>query len=294
MDLHGHAGPQTALRKEPGNVDHGHLDQVGSRSLDRSVDGRPLGELPHGGRTVVDLRQIAPAAKERCHVSVAARAFQDAVEVAPHAPVLLEVPVDIGLGQLLGDVQFLGQAEGAHPVKDAEVDHLGLPAHLGVDHGGKDAEDVRSRPAVDVLAGTEGLDQGAVAGEVGQHPQFDLRVVRRDDAPARRRDEGLPDALPFQGADRDVLQVGVAAGQPPGGRHRLVVGCVHPSRLAADQEGQRVDVGGLEFGHAAIGQDFGRQFVLFGQPGKDIDVGRVSVLRLSALRKPHLLEQNDL
>ena len=44
---------------------------------------------------------------------------------------------------------------------------------------------------------------------------------------ARRRDEGLADAPAFGRADRDVLQVGVVARQPPRHRHRLRVVRVH-------------------------------------------------------------------
>jgi hypothetical protein len=50
---------------------------------------------------------------------------------------------------------------------------------------------------------------------VGEDPELDLRVVGRHEAVARRRDERRPDAATLLGADRDVLQVRIGAGERP-------------------------------------------------------------------------------
>ena len=56
--------------------------------------------------------------------------------------------------------------------------------------------------------------RGLVSGEMRQHPQFDLGVVGGDDLPTGGRGEGLWIRFP-RGPDRDVLEIRVAAGEPP-------------------------------------------------------------------------------
>ena len=85
---------------------------------------------------------------------------------------------------------------------------------------------------MDVLARGERLEQARVLRDVRHDAQLDLRVIGRHDVAARRRDERLADAAPFRGADRDVLQVGVVAREPPGHRHRLPVVGVHAAGVA--------------------------------------------------------------
>ena len=58
---------------------------------------------------------------------------------------------------------------------------LALRRWSGVTAVGVDAEDLRGRRAVDVLAAAEDVDQRLVAREVGEDPELDLRVVRRDE-----------------------------------------------------------------------------------------------------------------
>ena len=72
------------------------------------------------------------------------------------------------------------QRVGPHSIDQAEVDGLGGPALLGSDQLGSHAEDEGGRGAVDILAAGERLLEGRVFGEVREHPQFDLRIVGRE------------------------------------------------------------------------------------------------------------------
>jgi hypothetical protein len=91
------------------------------------------------------------------------------------------------------------------------------------------AEHLRRGHGVDVEAFGEGLLQLRDVADVGQQAQLDLAVVGADQHFARLGDEGLADLAAFLGADRDVLQVGIGGGQPPGRRRRQRVGGVHPA-----------------------------------------------------------------
>ena len=117
---------------------------------------------------------------------------------------------------------------------------------------------------------SERLDQRRVLREVRHHAQLDLRVVGAHQQGARGRDEGPPDGAALRRAEGDVLQVGVARGEPPGGRHRLVEGGVHapvgrPPTGGSATAGQRVEVGGLELGQRPVLEQELRERVLRGQ-----------------------------
>ena len=66
-----------------------------------------------------------------------------------------------------------------------------------------------------VLALGERVQEDGVLRQVRQDGKLDLRVVSTDETHARRRDESGADASPLLLADRDVLEVGVLAGETP-------------------------------------------------------------------------------
>ncbi len=116
-----------------------------------------------------------------------------------------------------------------------------------------DAEDPRGHGAVDVVVVREGPAQGRIVGIMGQDPQLDLRIIGRQEQPARpARDERLADLAAFLGADRDILQVGVARAQPAGRRDALVERGVDPAVLGMHELGQRVEVRALELGELTM------------------------------------------
>ena len=116
-----------------------------------------------------------------------------------------------------------GEPVGGEPVGEAVVHRLDLGPHLGGDLGGVDAEHPRGGHGVEVAAGAERLDQAGVLGQVGHDPHLDLAVVgRQQRGVALADDERLADPAALLGADRDVLQVGVGAGEPAGRRDQLV------------------------------------------------------------------------
>ena len=139
------------------------------------------------------------------------------------------------------------------PVDHAEIDRLGDPPHGFVDRRLGDPEDPRGDGRVDVVVRGKGPAQGRIVGIMGQNPQLDLRVVGRQERPARAaRDERLADLAPVLGPDRDVLEVGVARAEPAGRRHALVERGVDPAVRGMHEPGQRVEIGALELGKLAM------------------------------------------
>ena len=94
------------------------------------------------------------------------------------------------------------------------------------------AEQLLGGQVVDVVAVGEGLLQLRHVGHVRGEPQLDLAVVGAHQHMAGLGDEGVADLAADLGADRDVLQVGVGRGEPPGLRARQAVAGVDPPGLA--------------------------------------------------------------
>src|SRR5207249_814235 len=86
----------------------------------------------------------------------------------------------------------------------------------------RDLEPLRRRARVDVLAAPERLDNRGVARQVGEDAELDLRVVGGDEPPPLLRDERGADPPAELGPGRDVHEVRVLRGEPPGRRHELV------------------------------------------------------------------------
>ena len=108
---------------------------------------------------------------------------------------------------------------------------------------------------------------------MGHDAQLDLAVVGAGDQAAGGSHKGLAHAPALGGAHRDVLQVGLVAGQPPRDRHSLRIVGVYPAGARVRQLGQFVGVGALELGQAPMLQDLGRQRIVFGQLFQHFFVG---------------------
>src|SRR5207247_494999 len=84
-------------------------------------------------------------------------------------------------------------------------------------------------------------------------------------------DEGAPDLPADLGANRDVLQVRVAAAQTAGSGYGLVEGRVDAARVGVHELGEGVDVGALQLHQPAPFEDLARQVVREGELFEDLD-----------------------
>ena len=137
------------------------------------------------------------------------------------------------------------------------------------------------------------LQHGNV-GDLGQQPQLDLRIVRRHQLVAGRRDEGAADLAAVLGANRNVLQVRLVRRQPARGGRGQRVGRVHAMGLRMDIFRQRVGIGRFQFRDLPPFQNLLRKFVaLLGEFVEDLRRGRPRAgLGLGAAGHSHLAEDD--
>ena len=109
VDLQDHARPAALFLQPAVQRDHGHLDDVGRRALDRVVDGGTLGGLAHvvrlrrrGGG--LEHREVAPPAQQRLDIALAARQRGRLLDVLLDARIGGEVTVH--------EVASLGRGSG--------------------------------------------------------------------------------------------------------------------------------------------------------------------------------------
>ena len=97
---------------------------------------------------------------------------------------------------------------------------------------------------MDILALDEGGYQLGVLGEVCQGAQVYLGVVGGEEQGGLLlSDKGFSHLPAFLGANRDVLQIGVARGEPAGDGARLVEAGVYPAGIGVDQGRKGIDIG---------------------------------------------------
>ena len=258
MHLQQHARLQPGIAQRLRHADHGALDDVGGRALQRRVDRLAFAEGAFGAVGRLDLRQPDFPAEDRLDIAMLAAEGAVLLHVVLDAGEFLEVLLDVGGGFLARDGKLPREAEAGDAVDDAEVDRLGLTADHRVHALHGHVEHLARRHRVNVDAIVEGLAQARNVGDVGEQAQFDLRVVSREQDIARGGDEGFADLAAFFGADRDVLQVGIGGGEAAGLRACQRVRRVHAAGVLVDRLAQRLGVGRAQLGqHAPVEHHLG-------------------------------------
>src|SRR2546428_6140510 len=112
------------LREAVVYAPHRDLHDVGRRSLDRHVDGHALGGAADGRVRTRHVGDVPPTAEQRLDVALLDAERLRLDDVAPDLRIALEVLVDEALRLLTRHPHAPGETEVAHPVDDAEVEHL--------------------------------------------------------------------------------------------------------------------------------------------------------------------------
>ena len=120
------------------------------------------------------------------------------------------------------DTDVLGEGERRLAVEQRVIDDLGSPSQFVFVEPTVRSEDLERGLIVNVLTAAKRLDQGVIVRQMGEDPQLNLRIVRRNQDTAGLCDERASNLSADRGPNRDVLQIGIAGAQAPGGRDRLI------------------------------------------------------------------------
>src|SRR5256885_1490783 len=124
VHLQQHPSREILFAQGPLDADHGDLDQVRRRSLERGVGRGALPERTDIEVSVLQLRNVAPPSEQRLDVPSLARLRDRSVEPRPHAGKPCEILRDEPLGLLLRDAELAGQGQRSLPVDRGEIDRL--------------------------------------------------------------------------------------------------------------------------------------------------------------------------
>ena len=215
------------------------------------------------------------------------------IHIGTDAGETFEIAVDEPLCFGARDTQVARQTKARDAIDHAKVDRLGLTTHVRRHLVQWHAEHFRSGQRVNVDAVLKRLLKLGDIGDMRQYPQLDLGIVKRDQRLARLCDKCLADAPPFFGPDRDVLQVRIGRGQPPGRRPRDGIGRMHTARVGVDVILQRVSIGRFQLGHLSPVQHPRGQVMFCREVLKHIGTGGIGPrLAFLAAFQPHLVEQD--
>src|SRR5687768_2049597 len=114
--------------------------------------------------------------------------------VTANAFVSVVIILDDFLRFLPGNSDALRQAPRFDSISDGEVNDLGKPASFFKLLICLRAEDETSSARVNVFAFLKCFEHYGVLRDMGQEPQFELRIIRGDDLVSLLCDEGTPDS----------------------------------------------------------------------------------------------------
>src|SRR5579885_1492233 len=244
------------------NRNHCHLDQVRRRPLQWRIQCRALREIPQLHLWRNDLRNRPDSSEQRLRHSCLPCLCQHIIQVFLHSLVPCEIRVDELRRFFLLDSQLLRQAECRQSINDSEVDRFRRPPVFRRLRQRPHAKNFLCRPGVNVLAISERLHQHGIFRKMRHDPQFNLRVIRRQQyLPLLRHKRGA-NLSPQFASHRDILQIRIARAQPSRRCTRLRETRMQPLCLRMNQFRQRIHVRRFQLRNLAVFDHLPRQFML--------------------------------
>ena len=186
---------------------HGELHHVRRRPLNGHIERDALAERAGGEVARRQLGEVAAAVEERFDIALLLRLLHDLGHIAAHAGKALQIILNILFRLVNAHADVLRERKGGDAVDDAEVDRLGVRAHLLRHVLHRHAEHLRGRDGVDVLAAEERPAHRLIVRDVGEQAQLDLAVIRvHEDVPALGH-EHPPQLAAERRARGDILQI---------------------------------------------------------------------------------------
>lgn len=240
MDLEKDAAFYAGFLEFFSHMEHGNLDDIRCRPLDRCIDGRPFRKAAAVEVLCMDVRQITAPAKKGLYISHFTGFLLFPFHVFLNARIAGKVAVNILSGFASGHTKLPAKTEIADAIDDAKIYGLCFAAHERRYVLNGHAKDFRGRPAMDILAMTEGVNEAFIAGNACHDAQFNLGIITA-------HEEVIPFAgykhpahlLAYFRPGRDVLQIWIRTGKPSGhGRHLIEMG-MDAARIGIDEGMER-------------------------------------------------------
>ena len=240
--VHGEQHPhlrQAGRDKGRRHPDHGALDDVGTRPLDRRIDCCPFTALAFCLIRRLDAREVRLPAEQRLRKARIADMVERFGNVAVDAGETFEIAINQCLRFVRSGPHPAGQAPARNAIKDRKVDRLGASARVPIHF----AEQFLGRQAVNIFAIGKGRFQRGHVGHIGGKAQFDLRIVGAEQNITLICDKGLADSSAGLGPHRNILKIGVVRRQPPGLRADQRVAGMDAPRFRVDLCLQGIGIG---------------------------------------------------
>ena len=161
----------------------------------------------------------------------------------------------------------MGQAKSGYSVNNTEISGFGISPLVFGDFFYRQTVYFRSRSRVDILTGTECRKHVFVLAEMRHEPQLDLAVIGGEEQTSLIGNNRFADEPPALGAYRQVLQIRIAAGEPPRSRHSLVIRCMDLTVFGINISRQSRDIGGDQFFQFPLLQDQPHNLMFVAQSG---------------------------
>ena len=152
------------------------------------------------------------------------------LQIVTHQIETLEIRLHQRLRFFVRDTQLVCQPESRQTIGQTIGSRLDLRTLGGADFFGGNTEHQGSNTAVQVLARSEGLDQGVIARHMRHQTHLNLGVIHAHQGfESGTRHESLPNLGTVLGAGGDVLQIRICRRKPPCPCHRLAISGVNPT-----------------------------------------------------------------
>ena len=272
---------------------HSLLHNICGSSLNRGVDSGTLRKAAQIEITAADFRQIASAPHQRADIALLTCLGYNIFHIFFYTCIAFKVAVNIACCLLAADIQLLGQAKIADTVNNTEVNSLRTAAHLGRYFFKRHTENLGSCAGMDILTMTEGLQKQLILRNASQNTQLNLRIIAaHQQIIACSRNKNTANLSALLRACRNVLQVGVRAGQTACYRYSLLEVRMNASRFGINQRLQSFQIGGLQLRQLAMLQNGSNQRMLALQCFQYLGIGRIACFRLFDYRQLQAFKQN--
>ena len=203
----------------------------------------------------MDVRQPAPTSKKGFSITRFFRLLNAPPHIVSHGRIHGKVILDKPLRLAHRHTELLREAKGRNAINHTKVRPLGVIALQRGDTLHVHLKDARGGSRMDVMPKLKIVHHIRITAQVGHDAQLDLRIVGRDERPIREAgDKRVTYTFPLRGAHRDILNVWIARGEPPGRGYRLIVVRMDAPRNAIHKCRKGIHVGRYQLFFLTIGQ----------------------------------------